>query len=63
MDLQTDYDESLATTIELLLASLMFHKLGPNACDLLSVITFFPQGVNKNNLDWLFPTISDTKHL
>jgi hypothetical protein len=29
--LQTDYNESLAATIELSLASPMFHKLGPNA--------------------------------
>jgi tetratricopeptide (TPR) repeat protein len=41
----------------------MFRKLGPNARNLLSVIAFFPQGVNKNNLDWLFPTISDRRNI
>jgi tetratricopeptide (TPR) repeat protein len=61
--LQTDYNESLATTIELFLASPMFLKLGPNAQDLLSVVAFFPQGVDESNLDWLFPTISNTQNI
>ena len=56
--LQTDYNESLAATIELSLASPTFHKLGPNARDLLGVIAFFPQGINEDNLGQLFPTIS-----
>ena len=59
--LRTDYDESLAATIELSLASLTFRKLGPNARDLLGVIAFFPQGIGENNLDWLFPGIPDRK--
>ena len=57
--LRTDYDESLAATIELSLASPTFHELGPTARDLLGVIAFFPQGVYENNLNWLFPTIPD----
>jgi len=57
--LRTDYNESLAATIELSLASPTFHKLGPNARDLLGVIAFYPQGVDEKNLDRLFPTISD----
>jgi hypothetical protein len=61
--LQTDYNESLATTIELSLTSPMFLKLGPNAQDLLGVIAFFPQGVDENNLDWLFPTISNMQSI
>jgi len=56
--LRTDYNESLIATIELSLASPMFRKLGPDARNLLSVVAFFPQGINENNLDWLFPTIS-----
>ena len=57
--LQTEHNESLAATIELSLASPMFKNLGPNARDLLGVIAFFPQGINEDNLDWLFPTISN----
>ena len=58
----TDYNESLAATIELSLASPTFRELGPNARDLLGVIAFFPQGVDEKNSDWLFPTISDRKN-
>jgi tetratricopeptide (TPR) repeat protein len=61
--LRTDHNESLAATIELSLASPMFCKLGPNARDLLGVIAFFPQGIDENNIDWLFPTIPDRKNI
>jgi len=61
--LRTDYNESLAATIELSLASPMFCELGPDARDLLGVIAFFPQGVDENNLDWLFPSISDRRNI
>ena len=59
--LQTDYDESLAATIELSLTSPTFRELGPSARDLLSVIAFFPQGIDENSIDWLFPTISNRR--
>ena len=59
--LQADYNESLAATLELSLTSPTFLSLGPSARDLLSVIAFFPQGIDEKNLDWLFPDISNTK--
>jgi hypothetical protein len=49
--LRTDHNESLAATIELSLASPIFRKLGPDARGLLSVIAFFPQGINEDNLE------------
>ena len=61
--LRTDYNESLATTIGLSLASPTFCQLGPNARDLLGIVAFFPQGVDEKNLDWLFPTIPDRKNI
>ena len=60
--LQTDYNQSLAATIELSLASPTFKSLGPNARDLLGVVAFLPQGINEKNLDWLFPTTSNGKN-
>jgi tetratricopeptide (TPR) repeat protein len=61
--LRTGYNESLAATIELSLASPTFRELGPNARDLLGVVAFFPHGTNENNLGWFFPTISDRKNI
>ena len=57
--LRTVRNESLGAVIELSLASPTFHNLDPIARELLGVIAFLPQGVNENNLDWLFPTISN----
>ena len=61
--LQTDHKRGLAATIGLSLSSSMFRELGPDAHDLLGVVAFFPQGVDENNIDWLFPTIVGRKNM
>ena len=57
--LQTQHNKSLAATIELSLASPLCQELGPEARALLGTVAFFPQGVDEDNLEWLFPTISN----
>jgi tetratricopeptide (TPR) repeat protein len=61
--LRTEYNDSLAATIELSLSSPTFLSLGSNARNLLGVVAFFPQGINEDNLDWLFPTISNRQNI
>ena len=61
--LNAQHSGSLATTIELSLASPMFRELGPDARSLLEVVAFFPQGVSEKNTKWFFPTIPDAQNI
>ena len=61
--LRAQHSGSFAATIELSLASPMFRGLGPDARGLLEVAAFFPQGVDEENIDWLFSTISYAPHV
>ena len=61
--LRTNFNESLAATIELSLTSPTFHNLGSDARELLGIVAFLPQGIDENNLEWLFPTISNRRDL
>ena len=61
--LQADYNGSLAATMELSLTSPTFSRLGPIARELLAVVAFFPQGISRNNIGWLFSTIPDRKNI
>ena len=61
--LQTDHNRSLAAAIELSLSSLIFQELGPYARDVLGIVAFFPQGVDEEEINWLFPTIASRKKM
>ena len=58
--LEVGHNNSLAATVELSLASPLFRQLGPDSRSLLELVAFFPQGVDENNLKWLFPTIPNS---
>ena len=43
--------------------SLTSHKLAPSAREILEVVAFFPQGIDEDNLDWLFSTVYDRRNI
>ena len=57
--LHTRHDTSLAAAIKVSLASPTFQELGPDAREVLGVVAFFPQGIDENNIEWLFPVLSN----
>ena len=61
--LRIQHSPSLATAIDLSLASPMFRELGPDARPLLEVVAFLPQGVNEEYIHRLFPTISNVQNV
>ena len=61
--LQTEYNKNLPAAIELSLSSPMFQQLGPDARDLLCVVTFLPPGVDENNLDWFPHNYQQERHI
>ena len=59
--LQTGGSKCLSTTIESSLASPTFQSLGPYAHDLLSIVAFFPQGINEKHSTQLIPLIPGSR--
>jgi tetratricopeptide (TPR) repeat protein len=60
---KSPHTRAVSSTSRQLLPSSMLHRPPPSARELLEVVAFLPQGVNENNLDWLFPTVSDRKNI
>ena len=60
---QTPRKQVASSIFRKLIPSSMSHPPAPSARELLEVVAFFPQGVSEKNLEWLFPTITDRKHI
>ena len=62
--LQTTHrNQNLTATIEVSLDSPTFKELGPQAREVLGVVAFFPQGIDENKIDWLFPDTLDRENI
>ena len=61
--LRTEHNESFGAAIELSLSSPMFVGLGPNARELLEIVAFFPQGINEDSVELLFPTTPNVANI
>ena len=55
--------QNLAATIEVSLDSPTFKELGPQAREVLGVVAFFPQGIDGEQLDLLFPDVPDRDNM
>ena len=60
---RTSYERAASSTSGQLVRSSNPPAPTPSPRELLEVVAFFPQGVNENYLDWLFPTIPDAKNI
>jgi tetratricopeptide (TPR) repeat protein len=60
---KSPHGRAVSSTFHQLIPSSMLHETPPSARELLEVVAFLPQGVDENNLDWLFPTVSDRKNI
>ena len=61
--LQTRHGRGLPAAVELSLQSPTFTRLGPSAKDILGIIAVLPQGVNEEELEWIFPTVSNARDI
>ncbi|KAH7918923.1 hypothetical protein BV22DRAFT_1134229 [Leucogyrophana mollusca] len=55
--------QSLSVTIELSLASSSIKRLGKDARHVMQVAAFLPQGINKKNMESLFPAITNIRSI
>lgn len=61
--LRTHHTPGLSAAVQPSLSSPMFTRLGPDANGVLYIIATLPQGVNEEELEWLFPTILNVRDI